>query len=231
MATLIGVGLYSVRGAARLIGTEPREIRRWLFGYRFKSGAGEFRASPPLWRTELSDEESEAIGFHDLLELRLVKEFVLRGVSLRVIRRAATRARELFSLPHPFTSLRFMTDGKSVFYEAAGEEGGQSLTDLLKRQRVFDEVVRPSLYEGIDFTQDDLARRWFPLRKSNEVVLDPDLSFGQPSLTRYGVPTDAIVSAVEAEEGDIQRVARIYELPVKSVRAALNFERRLARAA
>ena len=59
--------------AARLVGAEPRALRRWLQGYSRKYN-GERVHSEPLWETQLKDEglPEDVIGFRDLLELRMV---------------------------------------------------------------------------------------------------------------------------------------------------------------
>jgi uncharacterized protein (DUF433 family) len=226
MGELVGVGLYSVREAARLTGARERQIRRWLFGYSFKTKASDRAWSAPLWKTEFSEEaDFYAIGFHDLLEVRFVDAFTTRGVSLQVIRRASAKAKNLFRVDYPFTSLLFRTDGRSIFYEALGEEDPK-LFDLLKSQRVFDEVIRPSLYEGIEF-KDSVASRWFPLGRDHSVVLDPLVSFGKPVVEGFGVPTEMIAATVNAE-GDTKRAAQVFELPLHLVKRAVEFERRLA---
>jgi hypothetical protein len=61
-------------------------VQRWLFGYEFKNRDGDESYSPPLWTTEHAGREIDAIGFHDLLELRFVKAFRRHGVSQQAIR-------------------------------------------------------------------------------------------------------------------------------------------------
>lgn len=224
---LTGIGLYSLREAARLTGAEQRQIRRWLFGYSFRHGRGAARFSPPLWQTQLSNLERSIIGFRDLIELRFVHAFVTRGVDLRVVRRCAQTARELFGSDYPFTMKRFKTDGKTIYHDAVKEEGGTELLDLHKRQLSFESVIRPSLYQGLEFKEDGSAKRWFPARGSSAIVVDPDLAFGKPALTEYGVPTETIKAHMQAE-GSKARVARVLELPQAAVEIALRFEQRLA---
>src|SRR5688500_10877347 len=143
---LTGIGLYSLPEAARLIGAEPRNIRRWLFGYHYRHGNAPSSFSPPLWETQLAKLGRLIIGFRDLIELRFVNAFVKHGVDLRVVRRCAGTAREMFGAQYPFTMERFRTDGKTIYYDAMEAEGGPDLLDLQKRQWSFDSVIRPSLY-------------------------------------------------------------------------------------
>ncbi|MFC4296644.1 DUF433 domain-containing protein [Castellaniella hirudinis] len=217
---LIGLGLYTPNQAARITGADPREVRRWMFGYKNQSG----ELQPPLWQPQITQSEDKVIGFMDLMELRIVKAFVRHGVPLRTIRASIQSAQQIFDTPYPFTANRFLTDGKSIFYEAIHQE--PQLTDLLKKQLVFESIIRPSLYAGIEFDATGTATRWYPLKKSRAVILDPKLSFGRPSLSKFGIPTEIIAAAVKVE-GNQKRVASQFDIPVADVSAAVKFEDQL----
>lgn len=218
---LTGIGLYTLKEAERFTGADSREVSRWLFGYSFKNGA-----SAPLWRTQLIglEDGQKFIGFRDLLELRIVKTFIEHNVSLRVIRAAIDSARDIFSTDYPFTANRFLTDGKSIFYEALQSHGDVELTDLVKRQVVFEHIIRPELYAGIEFTANGKAKRWFPLKRNTAIVLDPEIAFGKPILADYGIRTDVLASSFAAE-GDKKVVAALYDIPLAALNTALRYER------
>src|SRR5690242_248154 len=88
-----GVGIYSFADAARFIGGEPRELRRWIQGYT-TTRAGEKYEYQPLWDSQLVDTGIDGIGFRDLIELRFVRTFVASGVPLFLIRRTIQELRE-----------------------------------------------------------------------------------------------------------------------------------------
>lgn len=219
--SLLGLGLYTVAEAAAYTGIPAREIRRWLFGYTTNG-----KHHDGLWRPELEGTAENALSFHDLLEIRFVYAFRRHGVSLQAIRRASECARELFHQDYPFTCKRFQTDGRSIFATVHEETLDETLIDLVKKQYVFKQVIAPSLYEGIEYTQDGEAQRWFPVRRNRRVVLDPQRNFGKPMLADTGVGVDAVLSAWHAEGKDTKLVADIYEIPVEAVRAAIRFEHR-----
>lgn len=223
----LGTGFYPLRQAARLVGADPAAVRRWLLGYTRNGHRYE-----PLWRTQFGDEQDigggAAIGFRDLLELRLVAAFVSHGVSLRVIRATADSARAMFRTAYPLTAKRFLTDGKSIFLEAVKREGEEHMIDMPRRQFVFSEIVRPSLYAGIEYDGTN-ARKWYPLGEGRKViVLDPRLQFGAPVISSAGIPTDTIFEAFKAEGGDRAAVARIFRISPREIDAAVRFETRLA---
>ena len=224
---LIGVGIYTPAEAAKLIGTESREVKRWLFGYAFRAhGASDRRNSPPLWTSQHA-EDGQLVSFRDLLELRIVKAFVKHGVSLLVIRRVLENAQQMFGHSYPFTAMRFLTDGRTIFHEASKHSGDGGLTDLKSKQVVFTEVIRHSLYAGIEFDNRGVAKRWHPLHGSRAIVLDPEISFGKPIISGTGVPTATIADAVRAEKS-FTRVAQLYDLKPAEVRSAVRFEEKLA---
>lgn len=200
-----------------------------MLGYRRPYG-GETRFSPPLWRTQLAEADltDPAIGFRDLLELRLVNAFAQHGVDLRVIRATADAARTSFGSDYPLTMKRFLTDGKRIFAEVVEASGETRMLDPSQGQYVFSTIVTPSLYAGIEY-EGDMARRWYPLgtgRKS--VVIDPAIQFGAPIVTETGIPTDTLYAAFQAEGRDREAVARIFDVEVKHVDAAIRFEEKLA---
>lgn len=223
----LGVGIYSFADAGRFIGAKPRELRRWALGYQHKTRSGEDAFSSPLWRTQLVDTDIEGLGFKDLIELRFVHAFRDEGVPLQVIRRTLEEARDRLSAPYPFTCKKFRTDGKHIFMEVIEETGDESLVDIVKRQNVIQKVIGPSLREGVELDMQGEAARWFPLRGSKAIVLDPARKFGQPILTDFDIPTITIVSAVKAEGGNEKRVAKLYDVSVAAVRKAMEFESRV----
>ena len=223
--TFLGTGVYPLRQAARLVGTNADAVRRWLLGY--KRGRQEYE---PLWQPELKGAElgEAVISFRDLLELRMVAAFAEHGVSIRVIRATADYARQAFSTDYPLTARRFLTDGKTIFLEAVKAAGEGEMMDVPKRQLVFSSIIRPSLYMGIEYIG-DRARRWFPLGGSSKVVvLDPNVQFGTPILASAGIPTDALHAAFLAEGRDRKAVARIFSVTPQEVDAAVRFETKLA---
>ncbi len=222
MNDLIGVGIYSIAEASALTGIDIRKIRRWLFGEQKSNTNG-------LWTSELAAAElGDNISFHDLLELRFVNAFRKHGVSLQSIRIAADHAKEYFQSPYPFTCKKFLTDGRSIFANTLEQTGDENLIDLVKKQYVFRQVISNSLYAGIEYDDNELAIRWFPIPRSKKIVLDPNRAFGKPIIHDYGISTETLFSQWLAEDKDIKRIADLYEVPKDLVEAAVHFEQRIA---
>lgn len=220
---LIGVGVYTPSEAALYTGIPSQDIRRWLFGYK-----AEGVEHSGLWLPELGVGDEKLLGFRDLLEIRFVDAFRKHGVSLQAIRAASRQAREIFHQHYPFTCRRFQTDGRSIFATVFDETGDEAILDLVKRQYAFRQVIAPSLYEGIEYTGEGEAQRWYPVRRSKAIVLDPNRNFGKPVLSSTGIDTSTIYQAYLAEGQDAKRVSVIFEIPTAAVDAAVTFEHGIA---
>jgi hypothetical protein len=231
-----GTGIYSLPEAARLVRVPSRKIQRWLYGYTYKKRGddGAKSHSSPLWQPQVAAEDygAEVIGFNDLLEVRFVDAFVAHGVPLIIVRRCLDTARELFGVDYPLSSGTFKTDGKTIFAEAVAETVKDgALLDLRSRQFAFREIIRPSLYVGIEY-DGQRAMRWFPSEGKRQIVLDPARDFGSPILEQSGVPTAVLYASYEAEGGNargIMKTAKIYDAPPKLVETAVRFEQGLRR--
>lgn len=221
-----GIGAYTPAEAARLTGLQSSAIRRWLFGYSYEHH-GPRTVQAPLWTPEYgSDQEEPILGFRDLIEARMVGRLRQLGIGLPTIRACLRTAAEIADDDHPFSSAAFRTDGKRLFLERIGEKGERDVIDLKARQHAFARVIERSFLD-LEFDQTK-ATRWFLLPKKRTIVADPERSFGQPITSEAGVPTNRLVDAVAAE-GSIEKVARLFDLAITTVRDALAFEAQLRR--
>lgn len=224
---LTGIGLYTIPEAAKLAQVRASALRRWAYGYENRAGTT-VRHYAPIWDSEIATANVDGVSFHDLLEARFVRAFRSLGISLQAIRIAAANAREILDSRYPFASRKFRTDGKTIFAEAMNASGELDLLDLGQRQYVFTKVVERSLYAGIEFDANERALRWFPMDRSKSVVLDPNFAFGKPTITGTSLRTDVLYDAWIAESKDKRRVARLYEVSIKNVEAAVHFEQQRA---
>jgi uncharacterized protein (DUF433 family) len=221
----LGVGIYSVPEASRLTGVRAARIRRWLVGYSYKTFVGT-HISKPVFQKELQPIDGEvALSFLDLIEIRVVNSLRQQNISWKSIRLAEQHAREIFGVDHPFATKKFKTDGRSIFTNLKKKHGEQSLIDLAENQFTFRRFVEPQL-KDIEFDPKLQAVRWWPLGMRRQVLLDPQRGFGQPIIPA-GVPTSILARAFK-RENSAEIVAKWYEIDLKAVRDAVEFEQKLA---
>jgi uncharacterized protein (DUF433 family) len=224
--SLLASGIYTFPQAARLLGMPSQQINRWMTHRKVKSKTGE-REVKPLWEPHVpAFGDKPALSFLDLMELRLIGELV-GAEQLRIadIRLFIENLRGLPSdFPHPLLNrqITLQTDGKKLY---ARSRGGEWQIDLSSNQYVLTEILKESL-KDLDFDGGDLPTRWWPLRKAGAIVVNPEHEFGAPILSASGIPTSAIMRSLKSGN-DISAIARIYEVDIVAVSAAVEFEREL----
>lgn len=222
---LINLGIYLVPEASKLTRVSTGRIRRWLKGYRYAHGNKRY-TSPPVWVGDIQPIDGKlALSFLDMMEVRLVDAFLKQGVSWKTLRAARSIAREEFKLTHPFCSNRFATDGREIFLKLSTITREEGLLNITRHQHVFADVIRPFL-KGVEFLNDQILR-WWPLGQKKSVVIDPRRSFGQPVVSREGVPTVVLFKALKAT-GSLSDVVKWFEVSESAVRDAAEFEAQLA---
>lgn len=224
-SNLLSAGIYAIPEASRLTGVSSARIRRWLKGYDFKTKKDR-RHSKPVWSGQLAPlKDRIAVGFKDLMEIRYVAAFLDVGVSWKTMRQAHESAKSKLSTDHPFCSHRFATDGRSILLQEAHSTGDTRLIDIATDQCEFERIVTPFLRE-LDLLDGGIAR-WWPLGKDRLVVVDPVKNMGQPTTLNSGVPTKVLARSLKTN-GSVESVARWYEVSVKEIEDAVEFEQKLA---
>jgi uncharacterized protein (DUF433 family) len=219
-------GIYTVRDASKLTRVSAGRIRRWLRGYKFRHKSKSYR-SEALWHGQWEPiDNTLALGFLDLIEIRFVDAFLKAGVSWKTLRLARQRAAEMFNASHPFCTHRFVTDGREIFAELQRETGETALIDIIERQRVFADFLRPFI-KDLEFAHERGVVRWWPIADRKTIVLDPERNFGRPIIAKNGVPTDVLAKAAHAT-ASVSEVARWFELREVEIQDAVEFEQRLA---
>jgi len=208
----LGVGLYSVAEAARLLQTPRRTLSRWVEGYVQALRGGEKTYLPVIE----ADDPSE-LSFGDLVELLYVKGFREAGVPLDEIRQTIIRFKDEWVEEYPLATKRFAVNGRKLLLE----EGGEWRTALSGQHCAFiEEVGHRLVHIG------DLATEWRPLGWDRQVVLDPSRSFGKPIDRQSGAHTLFLTQAVESGDS-LESVAWWYGTTTNGVRDAVEFEQLL----
>ncbi|MDE3103395.1 MAG: MerR family transcriptional regulator, partial [Chloroflexota bacterium] len=156
---VIGVGLYTIPEAARLLGRHFNTVRSWV-----QKGL----APSPV---HLAFGETTILSFHDLISLMVVARLRDEGVQLHNVRAAEDYLRTEWGFPRPFATERILTDGRSVF--VALEKGGYTAVDR-RGQEAFAEIIRELLHDVTYDARTRLADFWKP---RGEIALRPDIQF------------------------------------------------------
>lgn len=208
-STSLGVGLYSLVEAARLLRTPRSTLSRWVDGYIREVRDGQ-REYPPV----ISRPDDVALTFGDLIELRYTREFRKAGVELGSIRMVGMKYRKEWNTLYPLTTRRFINDGRDLLLKE-GEDWKHALTGQLLG--FLSDVEKELVHDG------DSVIEWRPLGRDRQVVLHPDRSFGKPIDNRSGAHTYVLAQAMRAGQ-DLSEVAWWYGTTGDSVLDAVEFE-------
>lgn len=143
-----------------------------------------------------------------------------------MIREALNVLRDYLQRDYPLINPQLSTDGKKVFLKVLEESGEMAITDLVKRQNVFHDVISPSLKAGIEFDTSGYPIRWQPDPEDAGIVIDPRFTFGKPIVLPRHMPTATLAQAA-AVEGSAKAAVRAYEVTQKEVERTVKFEERI----
>ena len=220
---MTGIGLYSMSFASKLIDVEQQTIRRWLYGY---ARAGQ--AYRPVSSSALPIYGRRyAASFLNLMELRVIRQFLELGVTLQMVRRVADKACQLLQTDYPFSTRLFKTDGRTIFADFQAE-APDALLEVIHDQWVFEQVIGPSLHD-IDYPDEGQTTSpylWWPAGRESLVVVNPRVSFGMPVARDGWVPTRMLAN--QASVNGVENTARLFEVTEQAVTDAVKFEERMA---
>jgi len=219
---------YSAAAAGRLVGLGSWRVRRWLQGYNYTYIAGpldEERIGHKGPIVQRPADVTSFASFIELVDLLFVKEFVACGLSLQKIRRALEEAERMLGDNH-FAKRRFFTDGKRIYLQVKNK--AEALLELLSGGQWVIAPIILQLAKHIDFARSSgLAQRWYPLGTEGQVVVDPAISFGRPTIAGTGILTANVFDLYTAEKARTRQVSYWLNLKPAQVRAAVSFEQSL----
>jgi uncharacterized protein (DUF433 family) len=214
----IGVGIYGIGEAARLLRRPVAQVKRWANGYTYPR-TYDYGSQPPVLQTARTN--PRAITFEELVELMYVRAFTGAGVPLTVVRQTAEALAKQYG-PHPFASKPLLTAGRMLIAEEA--EGLIAPATC----QIVNELVR--LYASQIKFEDDELRLWRPDEGEGAVVIDPLKLMGAPIIEATGTPTRVLYRTFLREQ-DLERVADYYDVSPELVKRAVEFEIRFTDAA
>ncbi|MBO0803094.1 MAG: DUF433 domain-containing protein [Nocardiopsaceae bacterium] len=217
--------IYHKAEAAHIIAVPAQTFRDWAVGYARKRLDGSQVVSAPIVTT-LGPVRARGVSvpFVGLAEAYIVSAFTKAGVPMRRIRPAVLWLQEHIGLPQALASQRLQTDGAEVLWDfgrMSGDPADQDAVDGLVVVRSGQQVFRPVVRDYLTRVtyEDGWTRRiQLPQYGTAEVVVDPWLNGGQPTVAGRGIRVTDIVSRLNAQE-PTQDVAGDYGLSVRDIEA------------
>jgi uncharacterized protein (DUF433 family) len=222
VAKLVDFELYTVAEAARLLGIGPAKALRWLDGYK-RAGI----PYPPVVREEPTG--SDAVTWGEFVELGYLTEYRDKKVSLQQLRPVINRLRDSYRTRYPLATHKpFVGPGRKLVMQVERETGVDPRLYMVvdSDQLILSEAAEAFL-EKVEFKA-EIANLWRPGGRRSKVVIDPEMSFGIPTIR--GIRTEVITELYQAGEHPAL-IARTWELDENDIHDAIRFELGLRRAA
>jgi len=236
--------LYGLAETSRYLKVNLRTLSSWIHGRKYRLDDGSDKFWPPV--IKLPDPKKPQLSFLNLVEVHVLLGIRrIHNVQFYKVRDTLNYLEAEFpDQRNPLAREEFWTDKFDLFIKKAG---GLICTSL-HGQQVIEEAVKQYLHR-IDRDVDLAPFRLYPfsneitfkMEDSNRgprdletqpknVVIDPLISFGRPTLSGTGIPTNVIAGRFKAGE-EIAALAHDYEIEESQVNEALSYEGVLRRAA
>lgn len=210
-----GTGIYTTPEVAYILGLPRQKVKRWLNEYwnglfneaKYSEGAG----------------KEQVTNFHTLIEFFTFYQLRAKGVSAQKIINAHNVLAKHLKTEYPFATSNILTDGKKVLFTG---EIGEIIKADDSLQLYIKQVIEP-FCQRIEFDKNKLAKRFFPLGKEHDVIIDPQRKFGQPVIGNTNILTETIYDLFRANE-PVDVIANLYDLSIDQVNDAIQFHRRNA---
>ena len=217
----IGVGIYTVPDLAEILNLKYYKVQRLLNEYwdkRFADKLGK--------KYSWSDGKSKAVSFHTLIEFYIFFQLKEIGISTRNILKAHSELSEMFSTAFPFAQAEVINGincvGKKVLFEFKNRD----IINLDSSKQLNLKFIK-SFANKLDFDNDNLAVRLWPLGKENSIVVDPNYKLGLPTIKGTNIYPESIYQLHLADE-PLKFIASTYSLTEKEIKDAIQFCKKAA---
>lgn len=216
----LGNGIFTTQEIAQILRVPYYKVNRWITKY-WDGELGKVYEQQYSW----SVGNNRAVGFHTLIEFYVMMQFTEAGVPTKAILKAHQEMGEHFKTNFPFAKKEVLdnisTDGLRVFFKIDG------VHITLDGSKQFNLDVIKMFFKNLDFDNEMLASRFWPLGKEHLIVCDPHRKFGQPVLDGTSIQSEAIYRMYLADE-PIVFIAAIYEVTESAVNDAILFHQKAA---
>jgi hypothetical protein len=175
---------------------------------------------------EIESPDRKVLSFFELIEAVAIRSLRIDYcVSLQKIREALETANAKYGIQHLFARKEHKTVliGRDIhiFLEDDPESPVQ-LTGKHKGQKSLKECIEMYMRD-LDFDATGLAKIYTAFRfEKEEVILNPKVNFGEPTMRKSGYTAKTLYLAAVAE-GSVARAAHLYDVSEVEVEAAYRY--------
>jgi uncharacterized protein (DUF433 family) len=213
----LGNGIFTTQEIAQILRVPYYKVNKCITKY-WDGELGKCYEQQYSW----SVGNTRAVGFHTLIEFYVMMQFAEAGVKTREVLKAHKELAQFYQTNFPFAKKEVLdnikTDKSKIYLQLNGD------TISLDGSKQFNLDIIKVFFKNLDFDNDMLASRFWPMGKEHEIVCDPHHKFGQPTLKNTNVQSEAIFRMYKANE-PIPFIASIYEVSENAVQDAIDFHK------
>lgn len=220
---LYHVPIYTIADTARYLHIPLPTLKTWVNGRSYPTQKGDQDFLPLIQRPQPNIPQ---LSFTNLVEAHVLRVIrTVHNVPLRQVRLALDYISEQFKTEHPLVQKQFSTDGVDIFIEQFERLINASRSGQLAMKQVLN-----NLLTRIEWDEQDIASRLFPMINDHShnfrdkvLIIDPNISFGKPTITGTGIPTKIVTQLFDAGDS-IEDIADDYNCQPWQIQQAILFE-------
>jgi uncharacterized protein (DUF433 family) len=208
----LGQGIYSVPDISFLLRLPKAKVRRWLNDFwdiRFSEKYNQ--------KYSWGEGRDKATNFYTLIEFYIFYQLRESGVGSKTIFAAHEEMARQLNTGYPFASAKLLTDGRSILYSL---EDGTTIKADKTRQIALRQVIE-DFCKRIEFSDNNLVEKYYPLGRQKHIVVDPHHQFGQPTIEKTNILAETIYKMHTAGESN-DFLARLFDIPLNNVEDAIS---------
>lgn len=188
-------------------------VRRWLNEYRgnkFTFG----KKSNSSWGSG----REKTVHFYTLIEFYVFYQLRKQGLSAQSIAKSHQVIASELKTSFPFASSTILTDGRKIFYAIDSD----IIINADKTKQINFAAILKEFCHQIDFGNDHIALRYWPLGKEKNIVVDPHHQLRQPVIKSTNILAETLYRMNAAGE-KVNFIASLYDVSENDVKTSIEF--------
>lgn len=211
----LGSGIFTIREVATILRMPYSKVLRWVKEY-WDGRLGKQFQTQYSWMTD----GSRAVSFHTVVELYVMIQLAEKGVKTADVLLAHQKLSNIYNTLFPFAQKQVLeeiqTDSKRVYWKR-----GEDIVSLNGSDQFNLNIIRV-FFKKLEFGDEDVVSKLWPLGRENAVVIDPARKFGHPIIDGKNIYPETIFDHFQA--GDpVPYIAHIYKITEKEAEDAIAF--------
>lgn len=219
------VPVYTLSQAARYLMIPEATLKTWVKGRQYVIDGGRRKFFKPV--ILLPNPRIPRLSFMNLVEAHVLNGIRrIENVPFRKIRQGIEYLEQKYPSKHSLADRLFQTDGVDLFIDDLGKLINVSRFGQLGMREIVNKYLRRIDRDPTKY----LPLRLYPfLRNAHQeeephsVVIDPLVSFGQPTLVKTGIPTAIIAERFYAGDST-DDLAQDYGIEREKIEEAVRYE-------